>query len=176
MGLFGTREEVELLVPDVIEIPTSISDQLTDAGEFFVSWASSSLYEEQAQQIRDLVTARRAANGWIARDSLSDIGVYDFKNGPLTFLVQMTVRDTIVLQVWASFGLKGENKRSIESAVASIFGREGHAAAATWAIGARPSKSLSIDFLNESLTGAWTESLASVTNGDFSKSFRKWKH
>jgi hypothetical protein len=59
--------------------------------------------------------------------------------------------------VWASFGVGGKDKRHIQTTVRSLIDQQGHAAAATWSLMARPQARLSLEFLNEQLYSGWEE-------------------
>jgi hypothetical protein len=175
MGLFGSREELSVSEPGVVEIPAYVAEQVTDVGTYFIGWATAGIHEEQAQWVVAAVEAKRGQNGWIPINSLSEIGIMDFRSGPLTFLAGMTAADRILMEVWASFGLGGKDKRYVSGQVSALVYEQGHAAAATWALASRPNARLDLGLLNDQLVASWQKGSGYVRNKDFIKAFRKWE-
>lgn len=79
------------------------------------------------------------------------------------------------MSVWASYGLRGADKRMIENTVREVLTVEGHAAAATWALHTRPTAHLDLDFLATSLVRGWDEGVNYVRTGDVIKAFKRWR-
>ncbi|MEV8375213.1 hypothetical protein AB0P21_20940 [Kribbella sp. NPDC056861] len=175
MGIFGSNEELNLSEPGVLVIPTLVSDCVPDVCSEFISWATGGIDERAAQQVVAAVEKLKGSNGWLPLDSLREIGIMDFKNGPLTFLKGMTVGDYPLMGVWASYGTRGKDQRQIRTTVERLLRTQGHAAAATWALIARPNARLDLDFLGSQLRESWHSNVSYVRNKDFVKSFTKWK-
>jgi hypothetical protein len=174
MGLFKSDEGLHLFEPGLMTIPADIAEEVPDAGAYFLSWATSSLPADQARELEAAVNGRRCLNGWFPLESLDNIGLMDFRAGPLTFLAAMTARDSVIMQVWASLGLEGDGKRQVEGTTTHLLFQQGHAAAATWAKAVRPHANLSVDFLSEYLSRNWEEEVGSILAKDFIKAVRMW--
>jgi hypothetical protein len=174
MGSFELDEELHLFEPGLMSIPADIADEVPDAGAYFLSWATSTLPADQAREIEAAVNGRRCQNGWFPLESLDNIGLMDFRAGPLTFLARMTANDSVIMEVWASLGLQGDGKRQVEATTNHLLFQQGHAAAATWARAVRPQANLSLDFLSEYLSRNWEEGVGSILTKDFLKAVRKW--
>ncbi|WP_073946257.1 hypothetical protein [Streptomyces kebangsaanensis] len=170
MGLFRSRESLNLEEPGRVEIADHVRTHVPDVGEHFLDFIGVG-----RDQLEPHVDALRTENGWVPIGALHQYGFRKLNNGPLTFLNEMVVRDQVTMSVWASFGLRGSDKRAVESTVARILEEQGHAAAATWAIVARPQARLNLELLGESLTSGWNESVSTIRNGDLIKAFKKWK-
>ncbi|MGW6935309.1 hypothetical protein ACWGE0_34975 [Lentzea sp. NPDC054927] len=173
MGLFSRHEETLVIDSDNIAIDPEVSAILPDPGEFLVELLSP-LHEESLHQLSKEIDRVRHPNGSIPRHRLREIGLRDWKSGPLTHLVWFTAKDTIIIGVWASYGLSGREKRRIERTVSVINTEQGTAAAATWARLSRPSYPPRTEFLAAQLADSWNESAGQIRNGDVIKSFRKW--
>lgn len=170
MGLFGSRESLNLQEPGRVEIADHVRTHVPDVGEHFLDFIGVG-----RDQLEPHVDALRAENGWVPIGALRQYGVMKLNSGPLTFLNMMVAYDRVTMSVWASFGLRGSDKRAVESTVTGVLEEQGHAAAATWAIVARPQARLDLEFLGESLTSRWDESVSTIRNGDLIKAFKKWK-
>lgn len=174
MGIFGSREEVRSVDPDSVVVDPEIAGRLPDPGDFLVRMLSF-LSEESLSALRAEIDSVRNVNGSIAYGNLRGIGINDWANGPLTHLVRLTVKDYIIVEVWASFGLGRQDRRRVESTVVRIVKEQGIPAAATWAVCSRPNHRLDLDFLASQLEDSWNEAASQIRNGDVIKSFKKWR-
>jgi hypothetical protein len=134
----------------------------------------SDLDASSLQLLSAEVARVRHVNGSIPKGNLAEIGIHDWKRGPLTNLVWFTAKDWIIVGVWASYGLGRQDRLKIESVAGQIVDSQGIPAAATWALRCRPNGALDLDFLSSQLTDAWKEASGQIRNGDIIKSFRKW--
>lgn len=169
MGLFGSRESLNLEEPGRVEVADHVRTHVPDVGEHFLDFIGVG-----RDQLAPHVDALRAENGWVPVGALRRYGFKKLANGPLTFLNMMVSYDPMTMSVWASLGLRGSDKRAVESTVTRVLEDQGHAAAATWALIARPEARLNLEFLGESLTSRWDESVSSIRNIDVIKAFKKW--
>lgn len=174
MGIFGSREEVQSVDPDNVVVDPDIAARLSDPGEFLMDLFSF-LHEDSLIALKTEIDRVRHPNGAIPYDNLKDIGIHDWKKGPLTHLVWLTAKDLILVGVWASFDLGRQERRRIESTAQSIVGNQGIPAAAMWAIRSRPNYRLDVDFLASQLEDSWNETGGQIRNGDVIKSFKKWR-
>ncbi|MET0233100.1 MAG: hypothetical protein ABW224_00530 [Kibdelosporangium sp.] len=174
MGLFRSREEVQLVDPDTVVVDPAIAARLPDPGVFLMELLSD-LHEESLRLVSAEIDRVRHVNGSIPRGNLRDIGIHDWKNGPLTHLVWFTAKDSILFGVWATFGLGRHERRQIEAAAQDIAVNQGIPAAATWVALSRPNGGLDVDFLATQLVASWNEAADQLRNGDIIKSFRKWR-
>jgi hypothetical protein len=141
----------------------------------FTSLATGGLDERAVQQATTAVEGLRGPNGWLPLDALSGIGIMDFKSDPLTFLKSMMTADYSVVSAWASYEVRGKDQRQIQATVEFLLRTQGHAAAAAWALTARPTARLDIDFLGQQLHEGWRSGVSYVRNKDFVKAFTKWR-
>lgn len=174
MGIFGNREEVLIVDADNVTVDPTIAARLPDAGEFLLRLLSP-LDEDLLRAVSMEIDRVRHPNGSIPHANLGGIGFRDWKSGPLTHLVTLTVKDNILVGVWASFGLGRQDRRRLESTAARIVDGQGIPAAATWAINSRPGRQLDVDFLGSQLEESWNEAASQIRNGDVIKSFKKWR-
>ncbi|MCH0571588.1 hypothetical protein I3F60_20360 [Streptomyces sp. MUM 136J] len=144
MGLFGSRESLNLEEPGHVEIADHVRTRVPDVGEHFLDFIGVG-----RDQLTPHIDALRTGNGWVPTGALRPYGFKKLNNGPLTFLNMMVSYDHITMSVWASFGLRGGDKRTVESTVTRVMEEQGHAAAATWALVARPNTRLDLEFLGE---------------------------
>lgn len=181
MGLFGSREEIQEVPTGAVVIHENIASVIPDIGGYFLSWlegpgAEGPLLDEVAAY----VNALRDENGWISLDRAGQyIGNSYRGNGPLTFLTRMVMYDSYVTgELWASTGLRGASKRAFKENIERVLREQGHAAAATWAIAARPeagSLDLDPEFLANQLLSSWGQSVEHVRNIDVIRAFKKWR-
>ncbi len=174
MGIFGGREDVRVVDPDNVQVIPAVTADLPDAGEFLMDLLSF-LHEDTLNTLRAELDRVRHPNGSIPLANLKDIGIHDWKSGPLTHLVWLTAKDKILVGVWASYGLGRQERRRVESTTQRIIDDQGIPAAATWAKLTRPSARLEVDFLASQLEGSWNEQYGQIRNGDIIKSFKKWR-
>jgi hypothetical protein len=174
MGIFGTSEETAFIEPGNVVIDPGITARLPDAGAFLLA-ALDFLGEPALHATEAAITGLRNPDGAIPGDCLREIGIRDWKRGPLTHLAWLTAKDGIAVEVWASFGLGRRDGKRIGTTAQQVYLTQGMPAAATWAVRSRPGGRLDIDFLAEQLTGNWSELLGQIRNGDIIKSFKKWK-
>lgn len=175
MGIFSNKEELTSLSPDNVAVHASIAEALPDAGQHLLELLDD-LHEESVSAATAEIARVRHPNGGIPHAPLKEIGIRNWKNGPLTLLAWITVTEPIAVAVWASFGLKGQNRRMIEATVQTIVDNQGVPAAATWAVATRPAGKLHVDSLRTTLSSLYTEKIGQITNGDVIKAFRKWRH
>lgn len=174
MGIFGSREHVNVVDPKTVTVDPALTARLPDPGIFLMNFLSF-LHEDSLRLLTAEIDRVRHANGSIPKEHLRGIGIHDWKNGPLTHLVWLTAKDSILFGVWASFGLGGRERRRVESTALDIAGSQGIPAAATWTILSRPDGKLDVDFLAAQLEGSWNEAAGQIRNGDIIKSFKKWR-
>jgi hypothetical protein len=171
VGIFGPSEKINITEPGVIDIPESVAQHIPDVGEYFLDWVG----HPGRDRLVSVVNALRGSNGWIATQQLHKYGSGKHALGPLTFLQSMIVRGNIAMSVWASYPLRGADKRAIENTVTRLVDQQGHAAAAMWAIATRPAGRLDLDDLAGSLTSAWDEGVSWVRHIDLIRAFKKWR-
>ncbi|MGZ3146534.1 hypothetical protein ACVDFE_31985 [Lentzea chajnantorensis] len=174
MGIFGRREEVQTVDVENVPVDPGVAERLPDAGDFLLR----NLSDLPASSLRELaaeIERVRHPNGSITNRNLDGVGVRDWKSGPLTNLVWITAADWIITGVWASFGLSGRDRRQVERTAETIARGQGVAAAATWALRARPEGRLRIESLASQLEDSHSEWYGKLTNGDVIKSFKKWR-
>lgn len=172
--MFDAPEELHLFEPGTLAVAPHVGEDIPDAGQYFVEWAARGLSADQARQIESAVNGRRCQNGWFPLESLDNVGRRGFWRGPLTYLAQMTARDTEIMQEWASSGLTGEARNRIEATVDHLLHQQGHAAAATWAVAVRPQTYLDAAALGDRLAAAWEQNLSTVRPRDVAKAVRRW--
>jgi hypothetical protein len=172
--LFEFDEELHLFEPGSLTIPQQVEEEIPDVGGFFIAWATQDLRADQARELEAAVNGRRCSNGWFPLDSLDNIGRRGFWRGPLTYLAQITARDPMLLQNWASTGLQGDDKRRIDATANHLLFQQGHAAAATWVMAVRPQALLNPRPLGESLYRSWEECISSLRTKDIAKAVRRW--
>lgn len=169
MGLFGRSETIVDVPTNDINVPEDISNVVPDVGEYFLGLMPEG--EPQvlaAAQIGEL----RHANGAVP-GRLRGIDYMKYKQGPVCLL--SNVRERVALEVWATYGLSGRQKRDVVNGVVEVWLEQGVAAAATWAIIARPDHRFDIWILTQQLHSAHAEDHDHLTNRDVVKAFRKWQ-
>lgn len=175
--MYQSGEELHLFEPGILKIPAHVAEEIPDAGDFFLSWATHDLRPEQIREVESAVNGRRAQNGWFPLESLDNIGTRGFWRGPLTYLAKMTANDAGVLQAWATQGLEGSNAdsvRRIDATANHLLFTQGHAAAATWVLAVRPQAFLNISQLGDALAGNWETCLSGLRTKDVAKAIRRW--
>lgn len=167
-------------VEERIAIPENVACAVPDVGEYLLSWlgVDGPLLDEVAAE----VNALRSENGWISLKEARRFPIVwkfvlsiTWENGPLTFLYVMTRGDDIQMPVWAGYGLNGEDRHTVEKNVTKVLNTQGHAAAAAWALAARPEARLDLEFLANRLENGWYEGLNDYNDRDIRKSFKKWR-
>lgn len=174
MGLFSRREEISAVSPEHIAVAADLAATLPDPGEYLLTLLAP-LHEDSRRALAAELDRVRHPNGSIPRVNLKGVGVQDWKSGPLTHFVLLTAKDTIILEVWASFGLSGQDKRRIAQTASVVAAGQGIPAAATWARNSRPNHRFDVEFLAAQLRGSWEESAGLIRNRDVIKSFTKWQ-
>ena len=174
VGIFGSSEEVALVESENVSVSPDIAAQLPDIGTFLLEMISF-LHEDSLRAAGAAIDELRLPDGAIPGRRLRDIGIRNWKMGPVTHLALLTARDSIGLEVWASYGLSRRDRQQVATGAHQVYLAQGIAAAATWAILSRPNARMHVDFLAEQLTKSWSESAALISNGDIIKSFRKWR-
>jgi hypothetical protein len=147
-----------------------IASRVPDIGAFFLDWLGS----PGSDQVMPYVDALRSPDGRIPRRAVRAIDRDGRRSGPLLFLSQMATYDEIALTVWASYGESRARRRAIEEITRRVLADQGHAAAASWVITARPGDRLDVDFLAGQLVDSWSKGVEFARNGDVIKAFRKW--
>lgn len=175
MGLFGSGEVTVPVDVENVSVFPGLAARLPDAGEFLLDLISF-LDDGSLQSVQASIAGIRHPNGAITGVSLDGVGVRDWKKGPITHLVWLTAKDSILLEVWASFGLGRRDGQRLGKGARQVYATQGMPAAATWVLNSRPDARLDLDFLADQLTGSWAESAAHISNGDIIKSFKKWQH
>ncbi len=173
MGIFGTNEETAFIEPEDVAVSPDIAARLPDVGAFLLN-AITFVDDSSLRAVEAAITGLRHSNGAIPGGRLHEIGIRNWKLGPITHLTWLTAKDSIAIEVWASFGLGRRDGRRIGTTVQQVYLTQGIPAAAAWAIQSRPTARLDIDFLAEQLTGSWSDQLGQIRNGDIIKSFKKW--
>jgi hypothetical protein len=174
LGIFGSREETVPVAPENVFVDPDVAARLPDAGAFLLDLISF-LDDSSLRAVGAAVDQLRHPNGAIPGERLRAMKIKDWKMGPVTHLALLTAKDSIALEVWASFGLGRRDGQRIGRAAQQVYLTQGIPAAATWAIQSRPSARLDIDFLAEQLMSNWTELSNLIRNGDIIKSFKKWR-
>ncbi|TWD81500.1 hypothetical protein FB561_2616 [Kribbella amoyensis] len=177
--MFVSGEELHLFEPGTLRIPPHVAEEIPDAGDVFLTWASQDLRPEQAREIESAVNGRRCQNGWFPLERLDTVGQRGFWRGPLGFLARMTAGDPEVLRGWATRGLAGngaetERIRRVEATANHLLFTQGHAAAATWVMAVRPQAFLDLTALGDDLSGGWETCLATLRTKDVAKAVRRW--
>ena len=172
--MFDSSEELHLFEPGMLVVAPHVAEDIPDAGDYFVDWATRDLPADRAREIESAVNGRRCQNGWFPLESLDNIGSRGHSRGPLTFLARMTGDDATILQEWSAHGLTGDDQRRIGATVHHLLHQQGHAAAATWAVAVRPRTYLDAAVLGERLAAAWEYNLGAVRPKDVAKSVRRW--
>ena len=173
MGIFGTSEETAIVEPGNVVVSPDVSARLPDAGEFLLD-AIAFVGDPAVRATEAAIAGLRNSGGAIPGDRLREIGIRNWKLGPVTHLAWLTAKDGIAIEVWASFGLGRREGRRIGTTAHQVYLTQGIPAAAAWARLSRPSARLDLDFLAEQLTNNWSEQLGQIRNGDIIKSFKKW--
>ncbi|WBQ04624.1 hypothetical protein [Kribbella sp. CA-293567] len=173
--LYGPDEELHLFEPGKLSIPDNVAEEIPDVGVYFLYWATQNLRPEQAREIESAVNGRRCQNGWFPLESLANLGRRGAWRGPLTYLAQMTAKDSAIVKAWATINMPPDgHKRRIEDTADRLLHQQGHAAAATWVMAVRPQAFLSLTLLGDSLYNNWESAVASLRPKDVAKSVRRW--
>lgn len=183
MGLCGSHKEdedvakeIQTLGTDDIVIPEFVARVIPDCGEYFLRWLG--VGGPALDEVAAHVNALRGEHGWIGLDETRRFGFGDYKQGPLTFLSMMTGQD-VSSSVWASHGLRGADKRAVEGNFERVLRGKGHAAAAAWAIAARPGSDHNLGLVLEgfagSLLSSWEKQLDLYYPRHVRKAFKKWR-
>ncbi|MEU4253307.1 hypothetical protein AB0F15_38520 [Amycolatopsis sp. NPDC026612] len=173
MGIFGTSEKTAFVDHENVVVDAGITARLPDAGAFLLD-ALDFLGEPALRATEAAIAGLRNSDGAIPGSRLREIGIRDWKRGPLTHLAWLTAKDAIAVEVWASFGLGHRDAKRIGTTAQQVYLTQGMPAAAAWAVQSRPGGRLDLDFLAEQLRDNWSESLGRIRNGDIIKSFKKW--
>jgi len=173
MGLFGSRETIDLTDPGTVPVPQFVAERIPDAGAHFLNWLGC----PGAEQASPYVDRLRGADGWIPLETLRPYGLRQYDKGPLTIMNWMLAYDRVLLEVFASGGrrLHGADKRAARDVTRRLVGEQGHASAAAWACAARPQAGLDVDWLASTLVSGWDEQLGKMQNRWVIKAFQKWQ-
>ncbi|TDE36420.1 hypothetical protein [Actinomadura sp. 6K520] len=177
MGIFGNKEQINLSDPGEVAIAEHVASVIPDAGEYLLNLLGDFCNEQMYARLKVDVDSRRAPNGWVVPAKLTDVPPIGRKQTPMTFLnFFMGMRGTIALTVWGTSANRGKDYRALADVLSSILHDQGHAAAATWAIVARPEArpSLSPSHLAGALLDGWREDHQHLRNKDVIRAFRNW--
>lgn len=175
MGIFGTSEETRIVEAGNVAVGPDLAARLPDVGAFFLD-AIAFVDESSLRAVEAAITELRHPSGGIPGERLREIGIRNWKRGPVTHLSWLAAKDGIAIEVWASFGLGRRDAKRIGTTANEVYLTQGAPAAAAWALLSRPSARLDVGFLAEQLTDNWSEALGQIRNGDIIKSFKKWVH
>lgn len=175
MGLFAKKEQINLDAPGEVSISPAVAAEVPDAGEYFLTWIGDMCDPSMLKALRADIDSRRTANGWLAGTSFADTPGLGRKQTPMTFLSSLVGgRDAIALGVWGTSARSGGDYGRLKGTLQGVVHTQGHAAAATWALTARPEAKdmLGLDYLASSLMSSWDQSLEFLRNKDVIKAFR----
>lgn len=176
MPLFKSAEPVDLSDPGEIEIPQEVSASIPDVGKWFLDWLPMPADPSTSVALETAVNRRRAANGWIPGGAFTDVPKLGRGQTPLTFLAVMAGgASSITTSVWGTFGIRGGEAKALSRTLENLVISQGHAAAASWALTARPQGHLRLDTLSDMLVRSWHDSVGFLTNGDLIRAFKNWK-
>lgn len=173
MGIFRAGEEIAVVAPENVVARPEVTARLPDVGAFLLD-AIAFLGDPALDATEAAIDGLRHTNGAIPGGRLREIGFRDWKRGPITHLAWLTAKDSIAIEVWASFGLGRRDGKQVSTTARQVYLTQGIPAAATWALLTRPAARLDVGFLAEQLTDNWSEQLGQIRNGDIIKSFKKW--
>jgi hypothetical protein len=175
MGIFGKKEQINLSAPGEVAVAEHVATAIPDAGEYFMDWIGGYCNEQMYARLKADVDSRRAPNGWLVASKFTDVPQLGRKQTPMTFLSTFVGgRDVIIIAVWGTSGNRGKDYKALEGTLAHLVHTQGHGAAATWAIIARPEARLSLEYLSQALHDGWSQSHEFLRNGDLIKAFRNW--
>ncbi len=179
MGLFSRGESIARISTE----PPVASDEriraaLPDLGDHFLRWAATSQAEHDL--MRAHIDALRGPDGFLPLDKVKPLFKRGrrYTHGPLSFLALMQVGDFILVEVWATYGLRASrsDKEFLKAGVRSVLDSSGHAAAATWVLASRPDADLmDVGFLGSQLLSGWQERVSHVTRRDYVKAWKQWE-
>lgn len=176
MGMFGPKETVDLSTPGDVVVPPEIRSRVPDAGSWFLQWLSPVLDSDTIKALQQEIDRRRGANGWLAGVAFADVPRIGRQQTPMTFLSGVVGgRSAIALSVWGTLPHRGRSYSALSKTLEGLVHAQGHGAAATWALSARPDARLNLDDLADMLESSWQESVSFVTNGDLIKAVRNWR-
>lgn len=176
MGIFGKKEQIDLSDPGEVAIADHVAAAVPDAGEYLLDSLAQFCNEQMYVRLKADIDARRAPNGWLVGNGFADVPPVGRKQTPMTFLSLLvgTARDESVISVWGTSANRGKDYNTLATTLRILVGTQGHAAAATWAIIARPEGRFSLDYLSEALRGSWDETLGLLRNKDVIRAFKNW--
>lgn len=176
MGLFGNQEQINLSEPGEVPVAEHVAAAIPDAGEYFLDWIGDVCNEQMYARLKAEVDSRRASNGWLVANNFADVPGPGRKQTPMTYLSSFVGgRDAISLVVWGTYGTRGKDHAALAGTLHRLVNTQGHGAAATWAITARPeAPHLRLGLLSEALQQSWHESHDYLRNKDILKAFRNW--
>lgn len=176
MGLFGSKEQIDLAPPGEVAIAEHVASVIPDAGEYFLDWIGDLCNEQMFAALKAEVDSRRGPNGWVIASRFDNVPQLGRKQTPMTFLRGLVGGlDAINLSVWGTSANRGKDYRTLASTLEGLVRTQGHGAAATWAICARPQARLSLDLLADGLANAWGQSHGFLRNQDLIRAFKNWE-
>ncbi|MFG2018731.1 hypothetical protein [Actinomadura geliboluensis] len=176
MGIFGKKEQIDLSEPGEVTIADHVAAAVPDAGEYFLNSLTDFCNEQMYARLKADIDSRRAPNGWLIGNGFSDVPPVGRKQTPLTFLSLLvgTARDASVISVWGTSANRGKDYNTLATTLRNLVDTQGHAAAATWAIIARPEGRFNLEYLSEALQRSWGETFGLLRNKDVIKAFKNW--
>lgn len=179
MGLFGHKEQINLSAPGEVAVAEHVATAIPDAGEYFMDWLMDWLggncNAQTRARLKADVDSRRAPNGWLVAGKFTDVPPLGRKQTPMTFLSHFVGgRDAITLAVWGTSANRGKDYTALARTLTHLVHTQGHGAAATWAIIARPEARFNVEYLSEALHDDWSQSHEFLRNRDLIKAFKNW--
>ncbi|XRQ12171.1 hypothetical protein ACN3XK_15130 [Actinomadura welshii] len=173
MGIFGKKEQINLSDPGEVDIAEHVASALPDVGDYFLNWIGDICNEQVYALLKADIDARRAPNGWVAGKNFADVPPMGRKQLPMSML-HMLFYTSFSLPIWGTAANRGKDYNALKSTLSSLVDTQGHAAAATWAIIARPDARFNLEILSKMLQDEWSENLGVLRNKDVIKAFRNW--
>lgn len=172
MGLFSASPALDFPDREVPLDARHAAEVLPDPGQMLLA-----LYAGADRAVIDRVAAevarvRQPTGGYVLPS-----GKLDKRSGPLWLLKWIMTGDWIAIEVWASQGLSGAQKREMRDGVVAVHRQHGAPAAATWAVVAWGSdrRAPSLDILAGMLASGYGDWRGKVTNGMYRDSITKWR-
>lgn len=151
--------------PGEITVDPAIASKIPDPAKFLLKELKSDFggYIQKAEMV---FNGARHKNGSLPYSTRPKV---DFKPsaGPIYLLNRITsVEDLMVVDVWASYNLRGAAKSSMHSIASDLVRAQGIPATATWVLSQRGDEIPGIDFLSQKLLDDYVEMYEELTYGD----------
>lgn len=174
MGIFGSREQVNLEAPGQVEIATTVRENLPDPAGYFIEWFG--LTSEARELLSAEIDGRRHANGEVVTSMLSDAPPIGRKQTPMTLLRTMLSTVPYVINAWGTADLSRRDSKGASKIIHSLTHEQGAAAAITWVRRARPdwNDPVGFNYLTPQIVSSWEEGLDWVLNIDISRALKNW--